>query len=294
MSSRDLEIDGLARWLVRHAARRVPQPLAERLEEEWLGDLTAHDGRVSRLRFGFGCCWAATVILHEQCGASAAAAAGSTTGQTTMTYYSHRDPPLFTLRTLALVLIACLHVILIYALASGLGIGKRMTEVTPSPVAGHFLPAAPEPLPPAPPPPTLTSWRVDAPPLPPPPQFPPDNAMSEIVEGPSPAHALPLPPAPVDRVVGGPGRGFPDTAEYYPPASRRLAETGTAAVRVCVDRTGRLTTLPVIAQSSGSRRLDESAMRLSLAGSGHYRPTTEDGRPVDSCYLFRVRFVMRE
>jgi hypothetical protein len=50
----------------------------------------------------------------------------------------------------------------------------------------------------------------------------------------------------------------------------------------------------VIAESSGSPRLDESATRLSLAGSGHYRPTTEDGRPVDSCYVFRVRFVMRE
>jgi len=63
---------------------------------------------------------------------------------------------------------------------------------------------------------------------------------------------------------------------------------------VCVDAEGRLTTQPTIARSSGSVRLDDGALKLAHAGSGHYRPTTEDGRPVDSCYVFRIRFELRD
>ena len=248
------------------------------------------------LRFALGCCWAATVIQHEHGGTSAAAAtAGSTTGQSTITYYSHGDPPFFTRRTLALLLIACVHVILIYALASGLG--PPVITAVPPPVTGDFLPATPKPRPPPPPPdPSLRSWPVDAPPLPPQPQFPRYTATDgSVTDGPpSQPHEPPQPQGPLNRVIGGPGKGFPNTAEYYPAASRRLAETGIAGVRVCVDGAGRLTARPTIAESSGSVRLDEGARALAQAGSGHYRPTTEDGRPVDSCYVFRVRFELRD
>jgi TonB family protein len=90
--------------------------------------------------------------------------------------------------------------------------------------------------------------------------------------------------------VGGPGKGFPATADYYPDASRRLGEQGAAAVQVCVDPRGQLTSEPTIIQSSGSTRLDGSARALARAGSGHYRPTTEDGRAVSACFPFRIRF----
>jgi TonB family protein len=103
--------------------------------------------------------------------------------------------------------------------------------------------------------------------------------------------ALPAAPvATVKGVVGGPGMGFPDTEDYYPAAARRFGEKGLATVQVCVDPAGRLTAAPTIAQSSGSARLDEGALRLARAGSGHYRPTTEDGRAVSSCYPYRIRF----
>jgi hypothetical protein len=32
---------------------------------------------------------------------------------------------------------------------------------------------------------------------------------------------------------------------------------------------------------------------LARAGSGHYRPTTEDGRPVTACYPIKIRFELR-
>jgi len=66
-----------------------------------------------------------------------------------------------------------------------------------------------------------------------------------------------------------------------------------ATVRTCVDSKGRLIADPTILQSTGSTRLDEGALRLAKAGSGHYRATMEDGRAVNSCYPFRIRFELR-
>ena len=62
---------------------------------------------------------------------------------------------------------------------------------------------------------------------------------------------------------------------------------------LCIAGSGRLTSDPAIAQSSGSPRLDAGALALAKAGSGHYRPTTEDGRPVSSCFPLRIRFELR-
>ncbi|HET9391557.1 MAG TPA: energy transducer TonB, partial [Steroidobacteraceae bacterium] len=103
----------------------------------------------------------------------------------------------------------------------------------------------------------------------------------------------PPPPPPakaVNRVAGGPGKGFPNTEDYYPPASRRLNEQGVATVHVCIDAKGKVTEEPTVSQTSGSARLDEGAVKLAKAGSGRYRPTTEDGQPINSCLNFAIRF----
>jgi TonB family protein len=99
---------------------------------------------------------------------------------------------------------------------------------------------------------------------------------------------------PVNRVRGGPGAGFPSADIYYPASAKRLGEHGVAAVHVCVDPAGRLTSAPTIADPSGSSRLDAGAIMLARAGSGRYRPTMEDGQAVQSCYTFRVRFQLRD
>ncbi|HEV2284479.1 MAG TPA: energy transducer TonB [Steroidobacteraceae bacterium] len=169
-----------------------------------------------------------------------------------LTHYGPPDSPLLSRRALALGLIACLHVGLIWAFANGLlpGIIK---SAAPDPLQGTFLPAVPrttEPLP----------------------------------------HGSA--PTTVQRVVGGPGRGFPNTADYYPAQAIRMNEQGGASVSVCVNEAGLLTSAPAIAQSSGSARLDAGALKLARAGSGHYRPTTEGGRPVSACYAFRIRFTL--
>jgi protein TonB len=108
--------------------------------------------------------------------------------------------------------------------------------------------------------------------------------------------APPPPPAPVAKknvVAPRPGKGFPSTEDYYPPASKRLGEEGSANVHVCVGPNGKLTEDPTLAQTSGSARLDEGAVKLAKAGSGHYTPGTEDGQPVTSCMVFKIKFELR-
>jgi biopolymer transport protein ExbD len=53
------------RRLIRHAARMAGGSLFERLQEEWLADLSEQTSGMSRLRFLIGCYWASLVISHE-------------------------------------------------------------------------------------------------------------------------------------------------------------------------------------------------------------------------------------
>ena len=283
--------DGLARWLIRHAARNAPASLSQRLEEEWLADLAGRPTQgAARLRLALGCCWATRVIAHEFA-AAAATAGGSATGDKTMTLYAQHDSSFFSRRTTVILVIAAVHLMLIYGVASGI---VYPAVVIPPVTQVSFAPEPHTPnLPPPPPrPPDLTPQHVDIPDADFRVDTPGGSDAIRVVAPEAGAYLLPA-PQPLNRVPGGPGKGFPDTEDFYPAAAKRLGESGVVSVRVCVDGTGRLTAQPALAQSSGSARLDEGALRLAKAGSGHYRATTEDGRPVSSCYPFRIRFELR-
>lgn len=283
----------VARQLVRRAARRAPAGLSARLEEEWLADLMARQGAFSRIRFGLGCCWATRVIARELGAATAGQAAS---GQRVLVAYGGGyDFSRLSRRTVAFIAIVFLHVAVFYAYLTG--VTQRIVDWTSPPIHGvvitdHRTPPKPVRLPP---PKLLPPTFADLPAPPIPRDFPLDPQTITVTRSVLP----PVPPMPqvpklVRRVIGGPGAGFPDTEDYYPPAARRLGETGAAAVRVCVDPNGRLTAEPAIVQSSGIARIDGGALRLARAGSGHYRPTMENGRPVSSCYAFRVRFRLED
>ena len=282
--------EGWARRLIEHAACKAPPALSARLAEEWLADLPARRGAIARLRFAVGCCWASRVIAHEL-GAVLGATATSTAIRTGALYTS-TGPSFDSRRSAVSFLIVSLHVLVIYGLAAGMA--RTVLESTPDRLQVS-LPKAPARERTAPPVnPQLAPvdvqvaeqhWALEAPLEP--------VAVAEEGARTREFAAASLPP-PVKRVLGGPGAGFPNTADYYPDASRRLGEKGSTLVQVCVDGSGRLTANPTLAQSSGSARLDTSALRLARAGSGHYRATTEDGKPVSACYPLRVRFELKE
>jgi TonB family protein len=294
MNPRDRWFYGIARNLIWLAARKAPPAWAERLAEEWLADLTARSGAFSQLRFALGCCWATTVIAHEF-GAPVRPVAAAVAGSRT-TVLDPADPgPSFSRRTTVILLIVGLHVLVICVLATGIG-SPKVFKANPPRIEVSFLPKPAPPVPQIPVHPTLSQLKVHHP-TPPEPTMPTEQTVTtqeEVTEAPPVQPADPPMPKPVNRVLGGPGVGFPNTDDFYPEASRRLGEKGIATVNVCVDGSGRVIGKPTIDQSSGSARLDEGALRLANAGSGHYRATTDDGHPVSACYPFRVRFQLRD
>jgi periplasmic protein TonB len=287
--------NGLTHWLIHRAAYRAPDSLSLRLEEEWLADVESRSSALSRLGFAVGCCWASLVIAndllrHQVAATSSHVSAG---GLVTLTDRNFRY---ISLRSATLFLIAGLHAALFYGLITTLGhihtsptppelqntdLKPVPRETAPSPGVGvtDWTLYVPKPVVAVPPPIEVESAATASPePLP--------EANSAPPTAPTPTHI-------VSRVAGGTGTGFPDTADFYPPASIRAGEQGVSTVWVCVDAKGRLTSPPSTLKSSGSARLDEGALKLARAGSGHYRPGTEDGQPVDSCYPVSVRFQLR-
>lgn len=120
--------DRFARWLIQQAARHSPPSLSQRLQEEWLADLAAQQGSLSRLRFAVGCCWATTVIAYEHF-APSILATGSGAERAGALAWSPQDVSFFSRRTGIFFLIACLHAVVIFGFASGLA--HRVIEVMP-------------------------------------------------------------------------------------------------------------------------------------------------------------------
>jgi periplasmic protein TonB len=280
----------LACRLIRCAARSAPPSLSERLEEEWLADLAAQPGTIAGLCFAVGCCWATHVIACEHFDSNRPVVAAAT-GSKIMTLLPQNA--LLPRRTSALLLVVSLHVLLIYAFASGLA--SRVLETIPPPMLASVLqdPRKIEQPPLVPPPSRPTFPRIEPLPWPDTVDVPPDavTCCQQPIGDPSSPASPPTPRA-VIRVQGGPAEGFPHTEDYYPPSAIRLGQQGAAAVRVCVNDKGALTSEPTLAQSSSIASIDAGALRLAKAGSGHYRATTEDGHPVSSCYTFFVRFAL--
>ncbi len=283
--------DTLSGLLVRRAARIAPSSLSARLEEEWLADLHERTSASSRLAFALGCCWASAAIGREHRLAVAVAGAAQGNAATLV-----QAPRLLSSRALIFGLVLCLHVAAFYGLM--LGHARLVKAVDPPPLQPRMidLPQA-KVLPPRPDIDMHVIRDLRPPPIidpPPDTKVPADTVLSNSVPDYPPAPPTErLPPREVIHLQGGTGPGFPHPDEYYPDAARRQEEQGTTVLQVCVDAGGRLTRDPISTQSSGSARLDAAAIRLAKAGSGHYRPSTDDGRPVDSCYPLLIRFLLK-
>jgi periplasmic protein TonB len=286
-------VDGIVTRLIRRAARRAPALLGDRLEEEWLADLAEQRGQLARLRFGIGCCWATNVIAREHAAVAPLAAAVSPATHARVVF-PPSDSPFFTDRTITLVLVATLHLAVLYGLA--IGLSQHFTKPSADPFQIRVIPHPPRSEPPTLPGPQFMPFTFK---LSPTEKLPPiESDSTDIVQGtiddpPPHPEVPPTPRSVVNRIEGGPGAGFPSTNDFYPDAAIRAAEAGAATVNACVDVKGHLFSEPTIIQSTGSPRLDQAALKLAKAGSGHYRATTEDGQPVNSCYQFRIRFQLR-
>lgn len=287
-------LNRLACTCIEHAARSAPSSLSARLEEEWLAELAARTNTISRLSFATGCYWAGKIIARQGWAGSPATPAAVYNGRA-LALRLEIHSRLASRRAAVFFLIFAVHAVLIYALLTGLGI--RVGTLIPGALEiSMSQQVRPLPQPPPPPKPVLTAPRIAVP--------RPQVDLNLPVD----PTAIRLPPEshaaasmstrgsiqrPDVVVLGGPGRGFPDTDAYYPEYARRLEQSGIATLHVCVDAKGSLTSIPDLARSSGYASIDRAALTLARAGSGHYRPTTDNGVPVKSCFDYLIRFTLR-
>jgi protein TonB len=176
-------------------------------------------------------------------------------------------------RLISLALVGIIHVVLIYALVSGLAqnlVKKGIQEIKIATVEEK-----PEEKLPPPPPPKLE--------LPPPPFIPPPDFVIQT-EAPvtntiTTQDVKPVPPAPKPVIASTPvsiGRPH-ECSNKYPEMSMRMKESGTTTLAFTVGTDGGVTGISV-ANSSGSPRLDEAA--ISCASRWRYKAATTGGQAI--------------
>jgi protein TonB len=203
-----------------------------------------------------------------------------------------QDTQFFTRRTVVLFAIIALHLLILWVLATGLA--TRAIEMVAPPIQTQIVQQTKQTLkPPPPPPPELQRQQVEVPPPVVNIQIPAAEQTHAITVVKRVVRSAPA-PAPV-RVTQLSIRGaLPPTDDYYPDASRRLGEQGTALVKLCIGPGGRVTGTPAIQRSSGSSRLDQAALRYALATSGHFSPETRNGIAVTVCTALPIRFQLTD
>jgi protein TonB len=190
-----------------------------------------------------------------------------------------------------LFIVIVLHVVIVYALATGLA--RKVVEVIQKPLETKVIEEMkkPDDTPP-PPPPKLAA--------PPPPFVPPPeiniqtavaspNAIAAVTSTPPPVQAAAPTPTPLEA-PRAPVRTAPvvdsrscKTPEY-PSASKRLEETGTVVLNFLIGADGSVLQSKV-ESSSGHERLDEAARAaLSLC---KFKPGTVDGKAEESWHNFK-------
>ena len=202
-------------------------------------------------------------------------------------------------RVIALIIVALIHIVLVYALVTGLayeGIKKVMQRVSTVDIKEEVKKELPPPpkkvdLPPplvappvrinvAPAPPQIITVAEPPPAPPPPPIFVP----------PPPA----APPPPRFTPKGAVPKGNPGswaTTNDYPSRALREEREGTTGFRVAVGPDGKVTDCTVTS-SSGHSDLDEAAC-ANIRRRARFAPAMDgNGSPTTGTYSNRVRWVI--
>jgi hypothetical protein len=122
-------LEGVTRWLIHDSARRAPESLSARLEEEWLADLESRSSALSRLRLALGCCWATIVIVNDYTRIRVPAASPIVAARGYITR-GDRNFGYFSLPSGTLFLILGLHAALFCGLITALSHTQRLATPT--------------------------------------------------------------------------------------------------------------------------------------------------------------------
>ncbi len=181
--------------------------------------------------------------------------------------------------------------LLAYGLATGLA--RRAMEIIAPPIQTTIVEEVQQhELPPPPPPPEFERPPVD---VPPPdinidvPAEPSTTAITQVEN--TPKVNAPPPAAHAAGTAPSTGKNFPNSADYYPPASMRLGEEGIVVVHACVGPNGSSPKTQPLRRPPAARALMKAALKLAKAG--HYNPGTEEGKPSTACFNFGIKFQLK-
>jgi periplasmic protein TonB len=177
------------------------------------------------------------------------------------------------------ILVIGMHVLVIYLVATSLGIIKAPLDTTPMEAVMIETPPQNEPLEQPVIKPELIEPTLEIP--------QPDVIPIPEVEVPIDVPTSSAVTAATEAVEATQLTVSNRVAPQYPPQSRRLGEEGVVIFRVLVDENGRPMQVNVM-KSSGYSRLDDSAKRA--IGKWTFVPPTRDGQPVRSWSRVQVRF----
>lgn len=183
-------------------------------------------------------------------------------------------------RVISLGLVGALHLVLVYALVSGLA--QTLIQKLPDEFKVATVEDKPIDKPPPPPPPPMEA--------PPPPFVPPPDI--DIAADVAPANTITtqdtvkVPPKQAVSTPVSIGRAH-TCQQYYPSLSQRLQEEGTVMLSFTISTDGSVSN-PSVSKSSGIPRLDEAA--LSCVPHWRYKAATQDGQPVTTQWQAAVQF----
>ena len=204
---------------------------------------------------------------------------------------SYADQQMSGNRITALIIVALIHVVLGYALITGLAY-EGFKQVMKKVQAVDIKEDKPKPPPPPPPP-------KNAPPPPkivaPPPAINVAPPAAPVVPQ-APAYTAPVQQAPRYQPKAAKPKGDPSTwvtTDDYPPRALREMRGGSTGFRLSVDSTGRVTGCEVTS-SSGSADLDQATCSYATRRARFFPGTDENGQPAASAYNGRVRWVPQE
>ena len=204
---------------------------------------------------------------------------------------------------MAIALVVLLHVVIIYALVTGLA--RRVVQVMRHPIETKVIEEEKPVAPDVPPPSRLPTPKFD---VPPPPYIPPPEVRIQQVPQQTPiVVSTPVKPeAPAPPTIARAAEASPHAPVHtppiidaarncekpeYPPAARRLREAGTVVLRILVDTDGSVIGSEV-QTSSGSKRLDEAARQgLSLC---RFKPGKVDGKPEQAWATLRYAWKLED
>jgi protein TonB len=194
-----------------------------------------------------------------------------------------------------LVLVAILHLVVGYALVTGLA--RRVIEVAKQPFETKIVKEVKAPPPPEAPPPPPPKLVIPPPPFIPPPEI--QIAVAPVTNTITQATRTPPPPAPAPKIVPKPttpasfarDKCTAGPEPVYPMASRRNQEAGTLVLHIYVEANGTPTKVE-IQKSSGHTRLDEAAK--AWAQTCRLNPAIAEGRPVAAWTSQQYTFNLRD